>query len=391
MTSLAERLSGIERSAIPVWVLGTEPMRFCWVNDLAVELWHAKDRADLLSRDLEGAPSSVVARTQAMMARIRQGHVLLEDWTLYPRGVPTPVRLHLSPIALDDGGIGILNQVLPTDSAPHPAVLRGIEALRHTPVMVALIGVSGDILMQNPAALRAFGDGSSWTTWFPRPDAARAVLEAALAGDVVQRELVVRTAQGERCHVVGAHAARDPVTGAMAVLVHHTDETERASAIRTAEAQSFLIEELNATLALVKKQRGEILTLSAPILEVGRRTIAVPITGGLDPERSDEIAARLLSFIAERGITNVIIDLTGAAALDTEGVGRLLQTLRAVRLLGARTMLTGIQPALARHLIAAGFEAADVSTARSVADGLSAAGVTNPEHRPLARVGSTPR
>ena len=69
--------------------------------------------------------------------------------------------------------------------------------------------------------------------------------------------------------------------------------------------------------------------------------------------RSAEIADHLLPAIAARGAARVLIDLTGAGALDAGSAAALIRLTRAVRLLGARPILTGIGPELARELIAA--------------------------------------
>jgi len=134
-------LAALEMSAIPVWLLDGERMRIVWANQRAVELWRATSREDLLARDLSGAPVSVRVRTAALLERVRAGEAVIEEWTLYPKGVPTPVRLHLSGVSLEDGRIGLLNQALPIEEAARtdPTTLRGIEAIRHVSVIVALV------------------------------------------------------------------------------------------------------------------------------------------------------------------------------------------------------------------------------------------------------------
>ncbi|WP_437710508.1 STAS domain-containing protein [Sorangium sp. So ce448] len=368
---LAQRLAGLELSAIPVWVLDVDRMRLCWVNEAGLELWRAQDRDELFARDLSTAPARVRTRTQALAAQLREGGVGRENWTLYPRGVPVTVTLHSSSIELDDGRIAILNQALPTEGAPEPELVRGIEALRHTSVMIAFVDPSGELLMQNPAALQAFGRTGTWSAWLGEPGEAVAMLRAALDGAIVTREMLVRTVDGERLHAIEGRAVRDPVTGVLGVLFHHTDETARIGAERSAEERGRLLDELNATLALVEQQRGEILALSAPILDVGERALALPIIGALSRERSAEIAARLLPAIAGSGVDRVILDMTGAAALDDAGARHLIDMVRAIRLLGASPMITGIQPALARTLVASGFDGTGITLVGSIAQGLS--------------------
>ncbi|WP_438039046.1 STAS domain-containing protein [Sorangium sp. So ce128] len=369
---LAQRLAGLELSAIPVWVLDVDRSRVCWVNEAGLDLWRAQDRDELFARDYSTVPPPIRTRFQALAAQLRgEGGVVRESWTFYPRGVPVTVTLHSSSVELDDGRFAILSQALPTDGAPEPELVRGIEALRHTSVMIAFVDPSGDLLMQNPAALRAFGRTRTWSAWLGEPGEADAMLRAALDGDIVTREMLVRTVDGERLHAIEGRAVRDPVTGVLGVLFHHTDETARIGAERSAEERGRLLDELNASLALVERQRGEILALSAPILDVGERALALPIIGALNRERSAEIAARLLPAIAGSGVDRVILDMTGAAALDDAGARHLIEMVRAIRLLGASAMITGIQPALARTLVASGFDGTGITLVGSIAQGLS--------------------
>ena len=364
-------LAGLEKSAIPVWLLDPDHMRIVWANQAAADLWRATSPEELLARDLKGAPTSVVIRTNAIAARIRMGEVVIEDWTLYPKGVPTPVKLHFEGAPLDDGRIGILNQALPSEAGPNPSLLRGIEALRHVPMIVALVAEHGEILMQNPAALSAFGDRTAWAAWFGDTEEADRLVRAALGGENVQRSIRFQTLAGERLHSVHALATKDPVSGRPAVLVHHTDETDRALAQAKADEQLALNERLQSTLALVEKQRNDILALSAPILDVGDDTIAMPIIGQIDEVRTQELVERLLTEITQRRAAYVILDMTSAEVSDDLGVDRLVQLIGAVRLLGARPTITGVQPGLATQLATVGFASANATIARTLADGLA--------------------
>src|SRR5262245_10258983 len=134
-----QRMAGMELSVIPVWVIDPEPMRILWANSAAVKIWQARDEDEQLARELFCVAPHVIARTQTIVALLRQGQTVFEEWTLYPRGVPTPVKLHFAGVPLDDGRIGMLNQAMLGELAQQPTLLRGIEALHHTTVKVALV------------------------------------------------------------------------------------------------------------------------------------------------------------------------------------------------------------------------------------------------------------
>src|SRR5262249_16235458 len=118
-------------------------------------------------------------------------------------------------------------------------------------------------------------------------------------------------------------------------------------------------------------QRREILELSAPILDVGKRTLAVPIIGALDRARSESINERLLSATHAQRAERVIVDLTSASVFEADGAEHLMKLVRAISLLGARPIITGIPPALASALVKAGVDLSGVLMLRSLGEGAS--------------------
>lgn len=369
-TSLEERLAGLSLVDIPVWVFDPERFRYCWVNDRALELWRATDRAELLQRDFTTNVSEAArTRIQNTLKTIREGRRVEEEWTFYPRGKPVTMRTHIAPIMLDDGRMGALFQAF-VDEKPDPEIVRGIEALRHTSVIVTLLDPEGEVLMRNPAAIRAFGDLTPAHEWYIDKDIVPAMIHELAHGRLYKTEAVARTLAGERWLVLEARQATDPVTGEPAILVHHTDETARHTAERSAEAKSQMIEELNQTLTLVERQRQQILALSAPILEIGESVLLLPVIGSLDRDRTAELSERLLRAIATRRARDVILDLTGADFLDGSSAEYLIKLIRAIRLLGAHSVVTGVQPGLAKTLVQSGVDLSDVRILRSLRQGL---------------------
>jgi anti-anti-sigma regulatory factor/PAS domain-containing protein len=362
---------GLSLSPVPAWVLAIDPLHMCWVNDAALEFWQAKDRAELFGRDMvTGAPARVTARLDNAILRVRTGEVVREDWTFYPRGQPVLVLLHIRGIVLPDGKLALLNLVEPIGSELPPQVERTLNMSRNTAFIVAFLDARGEVLTRNPAAMAAFGETPTWREWLDDPSQADPIVEAALAGEVVQTRLRVRVGDQLRWHLIDAQMLRDPVTGEMGVLVEHKDETDRIAAEQLAETRAHRIDTLNSTLALVEQQRREILSLSAPILDVGEQTLAMPIIGRLNETLSVDIMAQLLHAVGERRARNVILDLTGVVAIDGPSMARLRQMLRSLRLLGARATITGIRPELAREFVESGFDV-EATTLRSLAEGLA--------------------
>ncbi|NJO05471.1 MAG: STAS domain-containing protein, partial [Chloroflexaceae bacterium] len=68
-----------------------------------------------------------------------------------------------------------------------------------------------------------------------------------------------------------------------------------------------------------------------------------------------------------------IIDITGVKTVDTAVAKVLLQAAQAIRLLGAQTLLTGIQPPIAQTLVHLGVDMRTIATYSSLQMGVAAA------------------
>lgn len=126
--------------------------------------------------------------------------------------------------------------------------------------------------------------------------------------------------------------------------------------------------------AIVLRQANELVALSAPILRVAPHAILLPIIGAFDARRAVQVTERLLTHVVDLGVHVVVLDLTSAGEMDTYMAQRILDTVASVRLLGARTILTGVQPAAARTLALLGIDFRQLEVCSSLADGLRAIG-----------------
>jgi rsbT co-antagonist protein RsbR len=366
--SLAERLAALGASVIPVWVYDHDEGRFRWANPAALPLWRADSLAELLARDFSGNSASSRTRLDNYLHVLRGGGVVSEDWTLYPRGQPETMTLHASGVRLDDGRLAILFQAVRKAEPVDPSMVRGVEALRHTSLMVSLIAEDGAAIFHNPAALRAFGDASAIGPWLS--DAGADLLASVRRGEAFEAELPVRRVDGERWHSLRATPVVDPVTGARAVLLQQLDIHKRRDAEDLAATRSRDVDQLGRALAVVEQQRQQILALSAPLLDVGDQTLAVPLIGDLTRERVREVCERLLPALHRGHRRHLILDLTGCEALDELGARSLGELIAAAALLGARTVLTGIAPGLARAMIAANLDLSRIQTLQTLRDGI---------------------
>lgn len=120
-----------------------------------------------------------------------------------------------------------------------------------------------------------------------------------------------------------------------------TDVTE----MRRAEGEHLRLQQ-----EVIQAQRSALLELSTPIIPIADGVLAVPLIGAIDRERNQQIASALLERVSNSRTAVVILDLTGVRSLEPENVEALMQTVRAMRLLGAEAVVTGISPDVARMM-----------------------------------------
>lgn len=122
----------------------------------------------------------------------------------------------------------------------------------------------------------------------------------------------------------------------------------------------------------MEQQSEEILALSVPMRDVGGDVLGVPIIGVVSAARAAQILDKLLRTVVERQARRVIVDLTGLTSVDTAAVEQLLRIARAVELLGAEVILTGIHPTIAQMIVALGLDLSRTRILRTLREALAA-------------------
>jgi len=116
---------------------------------------------------------------------------------------------------------------------------------------------------------------------------------------------------------------------------------------------------------VIQEQQQALRELSTPVLQLRERLLILPIIGALDSARARQLTEQLLGAIRERRAQVVVIDITGVATIDRSVANHLVQTVEASRLMGARTILTGLSSEIAQTLVDLGV---DLSMMRTVGD-----------------------
>jgi rsbT co-antagonist protein RsbR len=179
-----------------------------------------------------------------------------------------------------------------------------------------------------------------------------------------------RALRGEELHNVSeAHGLPIetwfvPIRGERGEVVGVVGITLDLSESRRAE------QELRDRLALIERQRQVIRQLSTPILQVWSGVLALPMIGVVDSARTADVMDNLLQAIVRTRARFALLDLTGVDAVDTKTASYLVELVRAIRLLGAEGIITGIRPSVAQTVVALGLDLAEITTLSDLQAGL---------------------
>jgi len=109
---------------------------------------------------------------------------------------------------------------------------------------------------------------------------------------------------------------------------------------------------------------------TVPVVQVWEGIVLVPLIGTLDSQRTQQLMERLLHRVTETESPIALLDITGVPTIDTQTAQHLIETISAVRLLGADVILTGVRPVIAQTLVHLGIDLTNVITRSSLTAGL---------------------
>ncbi|GAA4672034.1 STAS domain-containing protein [Streptomyces youssoufiensis] len=238
------------------------------------------------------------------------------------------------------------------------------------------------------------GSGISEAELHEEADSVVAALSASLAGGLPVERVVTAHPELHRAitelSLRRARGGASPTDTSLAVLtlkealLESVQESVRAA--DDALAVALLINRLlDAAGALsfntyvegreeiIGRQSRQLLELSTPVVRLWRHVLAVPLIGTLDTARTQVVMENLLQGIQEHEALVAIIDITAVPTVDTAVAQHLMQTVNAVRLMGADCVISGIRPPIAVTIAQLGIDLSSILTRSTLADALSVA------------------
>lgn len=297
-----------------------------------------------------------IARAAATRATVEQEPLRVMD----PRGEERRIRFTLAEDA-ETGHICAVGRDITAEGARTRE--RMIEAaLIEGPIIVWAVDRNGIFVLQTGGGLSALG--------LPQGAFVGLNLFEIHAGRESVIDGVRRTLAGERVQegalTLGKYLVTftAPMRDADGAIMGASGLTLDVSELKRAH------DELAEQLALIKAQEATIQQLSTPIIEVWRGVVVLPLVGQVTGPRAEDMTHALLARIVEKRVRFAILDVTGVASVEASTADALLRIVRAVALLGAESLLVGLQPDVARTVVALDIPLDGVKTLRNLEEGL---------------------
>ena len=202
---------------------------------------------------------------------------------------------------------------------------------------------------------------------------------------------MTRALQEKIGHLEEEVRRRVAVEGAREALLH--DLMARTDELRDAKEQleRELVEKTRADVErvslheqVVAAHRARLLELSVPLIPITDTILVMPLIGMMDTERAKQAIDAILQGASARSAEFVILDITGIKRVDEGVAAMLLLAAGGLRLLGTRTVITGIAPEVARTLVDINASLRDIVTKATLQDGIAVA-LQRPRGAPRSR------
>jgi len=138
------------------------------------------------------------------------------------------------------------------------------------------------------------------------------------------------------------------------------------------QAEELLRESLTQKL-IIEAQQARLAELSTPLIPLSDDIMVMPLIGELDGARMAQVLETLLGGISQNRARFAILDITGVVNVDSAVANGLIRAAKAVRLLGAQVVLTGIRPEVAQTLVGLGTELSGIATSGNLQSGIALA------------------
>ena len=116
----------------------------------------------------------------------------------------------------------------------------------------------------------------------------------------------------------------------------------------------------------VQKRSLALLEMSTPVTKIWDGVLFAGIVGIVDSKRAVDIMNKALSSIADTRANTLLLDIGGVAVVDTAVANHLIKIAKAAVLMGCKTIISGISPAIAQTIAELGIDLGSIQTTSTI-------------------------
>ncbi|MEH6587685.1 MAG: PAS domain S-box protein [Halioglobus sp.] len=137
------------------------------------------------------------------------------------------------------------------------------------------------------------------------------------------------------------------------------------------EGRPFKVVKFASDITLEIQRRSlAMLEMSTPVTKIWDGVLFAPIVGIVDSKRSLDIMNKALHSIADTRANTLLLDISGVAVVDTAVANHLIKIAKAAVLMGCKTVISGISPAIAQTIAELGIELGAIQTTSTIESAL---------------------
>ncbi len=208
---------------VPVWCFNLDRMCMEWANSLGVVFWRAESLVELQNRNFTDDMSTAAReRLNSFKQRLSDGSQFAEQWTVFPRGIPTPVYCVFS--------------LIRSSAGEHLLLIKGFKGFLSIPKSIdrsqfaeaaslpaVAMTLDARIYWRNVAAVRQFGADSQFLRDIvTQTIEGTSLLDRLIACGEITQDIMIDTGQYESRFCASARMIRDQGSGDWSILVYLT-------------------------------------------------------------------------------------------------------------------------------------------------------------------------
>ncbi|SFC68113.1 rsbT co-antagonist protein RsbR [Bacillus sp. OV322] len=125
-------------------------------------------------------------------------------------------------------------------------------------------------------------------------------------------------------------------------------------------AYFFSLTFINYHQITLENAKSAFLELSVPVVPLTQGVGILPLIGNIDTERAALLMEETLKQAGKLKLSHLIVDLSGVLIVDTMVADQIFKVIDALRLLGVKTIVTGVRPEIAQTVINIGIDFKDI-------------------------------